>query len=207
MKRLRNRRAQLYSQIFIYVLTIILVSFILFYGYNAVQNFKKRAEQVACLKFRNDLSNSVESISSDFGSVKRKDLQLCAGYTQVCFVETFESPNLPYNIDPIIKDSILSNTGKNVFLVEKTAKESFYAGKISVEPDVLCIKAVNNKISIRLEGRGSHALLSEWAFGESSNIGAKATSQTSVTILENIEEELEDELEDLNSILSDIEQI
>lgn len=156
-------KAQLYSQIFIYVLTIILISFILVYGYNAVQNFKKRAEQVSCLKFKNDLVNSIESISSDFGSIKRKDLQLCASYSKVCFVETFVSPNLPYDIDPIIKDSILSGTGRNVFLVEDIAKESFYSGKISVEPDVLCIRVVNNKISLKLEGKGNHALLSQWS--------------------------------------------
>ena len=159
---LKNDRAQIYSQIFIYILTIILISFILIYGYNAVRNFKDRAEQVACLKFKNDLSNAVESISSDFGSVKRKDLQLCSGYSQVCFVETMESPILPNDADPIIKDSILSNTGKNVFLVEKIAKESFYVGKISVEPDLLCIKVINSKISIKLEGRGNHAFLSQW---------------------------------------------
>ena len=175
MKKRKNRRlfllprvlklfkkSQIYSQIFIYILTIILISFILVYGYNAVQNFKKRAEQVSCLKFKNDLSNAIESILSDFGSIKRKDLQLCAGYSKVCFVETFESPNLPSNIDPIIKDSILSNTGRNVFLVENIAKESFYSGKISVEPDVLCIKAANNKISLRLEGKGNHVLISQW---------------------------------------------
>ena len=115
------------------------------------------------LKFKNDLINAVESISSDFGSIKRKDLELCASYAQVCFVETLESPALPNNVDPIIKDSILSNTGKNVFLVEKIAKESFYAGKISVEPDVLCIKAANNKISIKLEGKGNHVFLSQWS--------------------------------------------
>ena len=157
----KNDKAQIYGQIFIYILTIILISFILFYGYNAVQNFKKRAEQVCLLKFKNDIVNAVESISSDFGSVKRKDLELCAGYTQVCFVETFESPVLPGNTDPIIIDSILSNTGKNTFLVEKIAKESFFAGKISVEPDVLSINSINSKISITLEGKGNHAFISQ----------------------------------------------
>lgn len=158
----KKSKAQIYSQVFIYILTIILISFILVYGYNAVQNFKNRAEQVSCLKFKNDLQNAVESIASDFGSVKRKDLQLCSGYTQACFVESFESPNIPGGIDPIIKDSILSSTGKNVFLVENIAKESFYAGKISVEPDVLCIKALNGKISLKLEGKGNHASLGQW---------------------------------------------
>lgn len=155
-------KGQLYSQIFIYILTIILISFILIYGYNAVQNFKKRAEQVSCLKFKNDLVNAIDGISQDFGSIKRKELQLCAGYSRVCFVESFNSPNMPSNIDPIIKDSILSGTGRNVFLVENIAKESFYAGKISVEPDVLCINAVNSKINLKLEGKGNHAIISQW---------------------------------------------
>lgn len=157
-----SRRSQLYSQIFVYILTIILVSFIMVYGYNSVQDFRNRAEQVSCLKLKNDMGNAVESIASDFGSIKRTDLQLCAGYSKICFVETFESPSLPNDIDPIIKDSVLSSTGRNAFLMEDTAKESFYIGKISVEPDVLCIKAINNKISLRLEGRGNHALLSQW---------------------------------------------
>lgn len=158
-----SKESQLYSQIFIYVLTLILISFIFVYGYNAVQNFKKRAEQVSCLKLKNDLSSAIESISSDFGSVKRKELQLCSGYSQICFVENFNNPNLPSNTDPIIRDSVLSNTGRNAFFIENTAKESFYAGKISVEPDVLCIKAVNNKISLRLEGKGGYALVSQWS--------------------------------------------
>lgn len=159
----KNEKSQIYGQVFIYILTIMLVSFILVYGYNAVQNFKKRAEQVSCLKFKNDVQNAVEIISSDFGSVKRKDLQLCAGYAEACFVESFSNPSLPGNVDPIIRDSVLSNSGKNVFLVENIAKESFYAGKISVEPDVFCIKAVNSQISLRLEGKGDHVLLSQWS--------------------------------------------
>ena len=175
MKTLKNQRffvprkfikfsaaSQLYSQIFIYVLTIILISFILAYGYNAVQNFKNRAEQVSCLKFKNDLVNAIESISSDFGSVKRKELQLCASYIQACFVETFESPNLPSNVNPFIKGELLSNTGNNVFLIDGGAPESFHVGKISVEPDALCIKSTNSKISLRLEGKGNHVLLGKW---------------------------------------------
>ena len=157
------KKAQLYSQIFIYILTIFLTAIILVYGYNAVDNFRKRADQLACLKFQNDLKNAIQSIYSDYGSVKKKELQLCGTYTRVCFVESIAQPTIPANADPIIKDSILSKTGKNVFFLEKTTKESFYAGKISVDPDILCITASNNNINLRLEGRGDYALLSQWS--------------------------------------------
>ena len=150
-------------------------SFIVVFGYKAIKDFKDRAEQVACLKFKNDLQISIERMSSEYGSVERKDIQLCSDYRAVCFVETVKdlntfSPDFKYvnyiptpaTDDPIIIDSIKSVTGKNVFLIENLAKESFYAGKISVEGDVLCIKAVNNKISLKLTGKGNYVELSGW---------------------------------------------
>ena len=159
------KKSQLYGQVFIYVLTIVLVSFILVYGYNTIQNFRQRAEQVACLKFQNDLRNSVETIISDFESVKRKDLQLCDNYDQVCFVETFEqfdrnNPQANINdVDPILKNSISSSSDRNIFLI---GGNSFYAGNISVQDDVLCINSKNGQISLRLEGKGDHVLISQW---------------------------------------------
>lgn len=160
------KKSQLYGQVFIYVLTIVLVSFILVYGYNAIQNFRQRAEQVACLKFQNDLRNSIRGIINDFGSVKRKDLQLCQGYSQVCLVETFEqfNRNDPQaninNIGNILKDSVSSGSDKNVFL---SGGNSFYAGNISVQNDVMCINSKNGQISLKLEGKGNHVLISQWA--------------------------------------------
>ena len=155
------KKSQLYGQVFIYVLTIVLVSFILVYGYTTIQNFRQRAEQVACLKFQNDLRNSIESIISDFGSVKRKELQLCNDHNQVCFVETFEQFNRDSVniIDPILKNSIASGSDRNVFLI---GGNSFYAGNISVKDDVLCINSRNGQISLRLEGKGDHVLISQW---------------------------------------------
>lgn len=160
------KKSQLYGQVFIYVLTMVLVSFILVYGYNTIQNFRQRAELVACLKFQNDLRNSIESIISDFESVKRKELQLCSDYDQVCFVETFEQfdrDNPQANInnaDPILKNSIASGSDRNVFLI---GGNSFYAGNVSVQDDVLCISSKNGKINLRLEGKGNHVLISQWA--------------------------------------------
>ena len=166
-------KSQIYGQIFIYILTIVLVSFILVFGYNAIQNIRDKATQIECLNFKNDLRNSIEIISSDFGRIKKADIGLCSPYRQVCFVETFKdipNRNAPRSsvtpIDPIIKDSIMSKTDKNTFLVDKTAKDSFYAGNISIaDPalDVLCVNAINGKISLKMEVMGNHVEVSQWA--------------------------------------------
>ncbi len=155
------KASQLYSHLFVYILTIVLVSFILVYGYNAIKNLNDKANQIACLKFKNDLENEVKKVSGEYGIVDEKDIQICPGYSKVCFVENVEQPDLPGGTDPIIKDSVASNAEKNVFLAENSAEESFYIGRISVEPDVLCIKAIGGRIRLRLEGKGNYALISQ----------------------------------------------
>ena len=158
-----KKKAQIYGQIFIYILTIVLISFILVFGYNAVHDLKDRAKTVSCLKFEDDLKNSIASMLSDFGSVKIKNFKICEGYSRICFVETFENfdESELVDVDPLIKDSILSKTENNAFLVDTTAKEYFNVGSISAEPNVLCINARYGQISLKMKGLGNHVLLSE----------------------------------------------
>ncbi len=160
-------KSQIYGQIFIYLLTVVLISFILVYGYNAIENLRTKANQVECLKFKNDLRNAIAAISSDFGRVKREDIELCQPYKQACFIETFENfdknnPQGSVPLDPIIRDSLRSESGKNVFLMDNAAREPFYAGNISVALDIFCIKSINGRISLRLESMGNHVAVSQW---------------------------------------------
>ena len=159
------KKAQLYGQVFIYALTLVLISVVLVYGYSAIKNFRQKTEDIVAIKFQRDLRNSVESITNDYGSVSRKEFQL-NGATKICFVESFETfdRNNPISntpLDNIIENSI-SGTDNNIFIIEKSLKNAFFAGRISVDNDVLCIKPNNNRIILRLEGKGDHAALSQW---------------------------------------------
>src|SRR3989338_9617552 len=103
------KKAQLYGHIFIYILTVMVTSFILIYGYNAIKNFQDKTNQASCIKFRNDLQAAVYTITSDYGTVKRKDLDMCSNYNKICFVETYEDNinknelSSSPNIDPIMR--------------------------------------------------------------------------------------------------------
>ncbi|HLC61482.1 MAG TPA: hypothetical protein VJI52_00510 [Candidatus Nanoarchaeia archaeon] len=182
------RQSQLYGQVFIYILTILLISFILIYGYNAISGFKGRTEQIVSLKLQEELKNSVQSITPDFGSAVKKEIDIGSA-SEICFVENFQyccnraSPvgkdsSGSIIVDPIIKDSIKSNDGnldhssdKNVFLIGKSASSPFNIGYIkldeSTDPgihiNVLCMKPLNGKVTLKLEGKGDHALVSAWA--------------------------------------------
>ncbi len=168
-----NKKSQIYGHIFIYILTIIIVAFILIYGYTAIQNFRDRTEQIVNIKFNNDMNNAVKGLIGDYGSVIKKEIEVGDDIKQVCFVETVEnfdkqnpqainSEGFLITLDPIIKDSISSNADKNVFLVGKTVKKSFYIGKISVDADVMCVTPLNNKIVLRMESLGDHISIDKW---------------------------------------------
>ena len=150
------------SQIFIYVTTIIIVAFILLYGYRAIFVFKEKSEQVSFIQFKNDIENTIETLSLDFGSVKVKEFILPENTNVVCFVKNY--PSIPLLADtnyPIIEDSINSGVKKNVFLISDDVEESFYVDKISTAQDLLCVRSQANKIKLRMEGVGDHTFISE----------------------------------------------
>jgi len=162
-----NHKGQLYGQIFVYILTIVVVGFILIYGYRTITGFKDKANQVMLLQFEKDTKIIVQSIASDFGSVVKKELNADDKTNMVCFVENYEafdraSPRSSDAINPIVMESIRSNSEINVFLIGDGIRKSFSTGRISVDNDILCIKPQNNAVILRLEGAGDHAIVSRW---------------------------------------------
>jgi len=160
------KRSQITAQIFIYVIAIVLFSFILIYGYNAVKGFKEKSEQISYIKFKTDLISTVDRISSDYGTLKREELFIGGDYSKICFVQNHNpSSNLAENIpDLIVRNSVESKVEKNVFLFTNGLQESFDVGKINVSDDgYLCMSIVNGKAKIEFLGQGDHTFISKWS--------------------------------------------
>ncbi|MBW2988918.1 hypothetical protein KY358_01230 [Candidatus Woesearchaeota archaeon] len=163
-----HKKGQVSAQVFIYVIAIILFSFILVYGYNSIREFREKAEQIAYIKFKTDLTSSIKRISTDYGTLKREKLFLGGDYIQVCLVqsykqeENFDMISLAI-VDPLIKDSFMGRVDKNAFLVKKSVSESFDAGTINVSGGYACFPVINGRVSMQFEGRGDHTLISGWS--------------------------------------------
>lgn len=167
------RKGQLVGQVFIYILSIVIIAAILIYGYTAVSEFRERSQNVAKIKLQNDITNAVSRLASDYGSVQKKELYL-GEFLKICFVDNYEqsvNPNLfPNTIHPLIKNSVKDSTGNNVFLLKETLEQSFNAGEISVgddgasltDTDAICLNATSNRVEVRLEGKGDHVFISSW---------------------------------------------
>ena len=153
-------KAQLIGQVFIYVMTIVLVTFILTYGYKAITTFKDKANQVSYIQFKNNMQNTIETLALDYGSVKVKEFIVPDDITIVSFVNTFpEVPRLSNTGYPIIEDSVNSGVNKNAFLIGNGVEESFDAGKILIDEDLLCIPALTGRIKLNMEGKGDHTAI------------------------------------------------
>jgi len=157
-------RAQLLGHVFIYIITIVLVSLLLAYGYNAISTFKEKANQISFIKLKNDLQNTIEVLSFDFGSVKVKEFTVPENINFVCFVKNYNG--LPTNLQgtgyPLLEDSVKSGIKKNVFLISNKVEESFYAETIDIADNKLkfCIKVIANRIKLTMEGKGDHTVIS-----------------------------------------------
>lgn len=162
-----SKKSQIHAQIFIYIVAIILFSFILIYGYNAVKGFKERSEQIAYIKFKTDLISTVKRISPDYGTLKREEFFIGGEYLKVCFVQSYKQEEnrgyiLPRIDDFIVRDSVDDRVNKNVFLFTTTLQESFDVGKINVTDGYLCIDIRNGKAKIQFLGKGDHTHISDW---------------------------------------------
>jgi hypothetical protein len=160
------KRSQITAQIFIYVIAIVLFSFILIYGYNAVRGFKEKSEQISYIKFKTDLVSTVDRISSDYGTLKREEFFIGGDYSNVCFVQNhYPLSSLAASIpDLIVRNSVESGVEKNVFLFTDGLQESFDVGKINTSDDgYVCIPIVNGKAKIEFLGQGDHTFISKWS--------------------------------------------
>jgi len=163
-------KAQLIGQVFIYLITVILVVFLLSYGYKAITTFRDKADQISYIQFKNNLENTIEVLSVDFGSVKVKDFVLPENIKEVCFVKNYEGFPTGFSSQgyPLIEDSVRDNIQKNIFLVQETIEESFIAGEIELTDefsnpiDFICIPTVNGEINLRMEGMGDHTIISRY---------------------------------------------
>jgi len=159
-----KRKAQSPGQVIIYVLSLIMISLIFVYGYNAVKDFRVRADQVAYIKLKTDLQAAAKAISTDYGSVKRESFPLPGKYTEVCFADLDSGVYGASNIDeyPIIEDSVNSNVQKNVFMITDTMEDSFYIGPLQIENNFKCIPVLKGRLKLEFEGLGDSVKIDIW---------------------------------------------
>lgn len=159
---MNKKKSQMIGQVFIYILAVALVGFLLIFGYNSIVKFKEKMDDVSLVKFQNDIKNHINLIAKDYGSIKIVNLEVPPEIKTVCIVESHPSlVSLSGTGYPIMEDSVNSGVRDNVFLIDQNVKTSFDAGPISIHGDHICLRSVNSRIGLQLQGAGDHTIVSE----------------------------------------------
>ena len=162
-----KKRAQA-NQIFVYIVAIFLAAMILVYGYRAISGFIGRTEQITEIKFKTDIENAIRIISTDYGSVKKLELNVPAKYNKVCIVEQGYGE---YQGTTLCRDSPLicqawEAGAQNVFLTDTNMYElpdiQISTTPVVIEGGFLCLNAPTGKITLKIEGKGDKTGVSEW---------------------------------------------
>lgn len=161
------KKAQAY-EIFVYVLSALIVGLVLYYGYRAVAGFGDKEKELQFIKFRTNFENTINSIAPDFGTVRVTPIDVPSRFEQICIVDpqligiSPDNPNFPSNLNegnyPLIYDSVTSGAEKNIFPLPDG--EPFYVKKIQLEEGFKCFEVAQSQIRVRLEGLGDRAKIS-----------------------------------------------
>ncbi|MBD3249780.1 hypothetical protein GF336_07070 [Candidatus Woesearchaeota archaeon] len=169
-----SRKAQA-QQIFIYILAIVLAGLIFLYGYRAISGFLGETERVNLVNFQKELEREIRTIAPDTGTVRKVELSLPSRYEKVCFVDKYDpgTTSLPSNgvcdeahedYNALMCDAWESYT-QNVML-EPWADIKIKTPDLEIPPEdelnSLCVEPINGRITLRVEGLGKKARVSEW---------------------------------------------
>ena len=162
------------SQIFIYIVAIVIVGAILVFGYSAIVKFKDNSERVVLIKFQKDIETSIKSISNQYGTIKEKRFSLSNDFIEVCFLRNENyNEQIPFGEletrFPLIVDTIdLGVPTSNIFLIGSNDEvgKIYEVGRIDLAGGEclnanFCCHSVNSGIlTIKLEGKGDHVVIS-----------------------------------------------
>jgi hypothetical protein len=173
-----NKKAAIDTgQIFIYILSLFIVSLILIFGYTAISGFVEKSCTVQMLQFKKNTEYFVKSYSTEYGSEATKMLTSPCNTRKLCITGYYSQNNNLVSCNSgssneVIKDAYgagISGTimreKKNIYLLDSQNRyiDSFYAGNISmssVSCNFFCISTTSGNFNLKLKGKGDHVEVS-----------------------------------------------
>lgn len=143
------KRGELLSQPFIYIFTLIVSAFVIYFGFTTISGFQEEAKLVELSKFVSDMSDVVDTYYNlDIGSGKKINLAVPNQLEEICFVKIGGAVNT--NADEFFREVLKDNTKYNMFTLPLDALPS-PAPDFTI--DNLEITGDENPLCIKTDGR------------------------------------------------------
>ncbi len=154
------KKAQLFSQPFMIIFTLIVIALILFFGYKVILGLTNTGEKVCKVKFTQDFQNEVDDLyTQPIGSNTRINIPTCASMKAVCVLTVNPSAQVPYkDIQQVLNALSQTPTSNNVFFSSTEQKTSFEPLSIKkLQPSkTVCDDTLDGKFTLLLENKGRY---------------------------------------------------
>ncbi len=148
-----------------YLLALFIAALILFYGYKAISSLQHRAEEIALIRFEKSLQAKIETLTSQYDSLRIEEFTLPQGVNRVCFADLSQNINKnnpdrtgaglcdtgSQNYHAIVCNAITDKTD-SVFLLPTL--QNLHIKKIKIDTGTLCVSSKGGLLTLRLTGRG-----------------------------------------------------
>ncbi len=152
-----QKRSQVQSQVFIYLLILIVIGATILFGYDSLSKLTKQGKDTQTEQFKTQLRNDITGIAPNFGSVKLKSYSI-PGITKVCFGDATGTKIC--DVHPLAQSAISGGSG-NVFLIKPDGFDAFKVDLISVSGgcQLKCFYTPGGRLSIKITGQGDKAII------------------------------------------------
>ena len=146
------------SQIFIFVLILIVISFTIVFGYRAIKNISIQSDEALMVMFENELKKDIKS-NMAYGFENLIEAELSKKYEIICFINMSYDEELVSDEYILIKSSVGSGSRDNVF-IGKNLERTFEIEHLEVEDGFFCIDNKIGLIKLHVRGLGDRAFIS-----------------------------------------------
>ena len=156
---LQNKKSQLISEVFKYILVGLFSVAIIIFGYRAVTSINEKGCKTEMAKFEIDIKGLGAGLR--YGTKELQSFSVPCSIQKIYFIDSRKDIDLGRFDDPLMKDSIKS-VSNNIFLIKDGKLErSFDIGSIDIDgTHYICLLPKSGKISVFAEGNGNSVKVS-----------------------------------------------
>lgn len=169
----KKKKAQAENQVFIYLLTIIIIGLMFYFGIRWIMTLNHKTNEIAVVQLKVDLEKAFDEIRPSYLSSRYEEFNVPDGIKKICFVDQdnrergrvkSKAPlcdKTKADYDYMICNAWDGSKDENVFF-EPTINSPVYLGKISIGVNgYLCKEVQNGKIGMKLTGLGDMVSISD----------------------------------------------
>ena len=157
MRKIYAKRAQIHSQVFVYILALVVVGVIALIGLQSIHTIIQKKSMIELASFKKDFRDSIAS-HTNWNEVEDVEFRLPGKAVAICFYDAKASlvGNLNYQKAVIKQMSGVNNVFivKNKNPISASNVEAFHVDKLRLNTKYLCLPAASGVVRIKMTGLG-----------------------------------------------------